>query len=56
MMGHKDEAQTLEYIGIDLRQQEKAMESVRVSKIVSFKTGSSDPLLERGVILEGPGL
>jgi len=56
MMGHKDEAQTLEYIGIDLRQQEKAMECVRVSKIVSFKTGPSDPLLDRGVILEAPGL
>ena len=33
MMGHKDEAQTLEYIGNDLRQMQKAMECVRVSKI-----------------------
>jgi len=33
MMGHKDEAQTLEYIGVDLRQMQRAMECVRVSKI-----------------------
>jgi integrase len=46
----------LEDDGIDLREQEKAMESVGVSKIVALKTTSSDPLLERGVILESPRL